>query len=181
MGSMQRSFGQVIVEVLEGNIVTQPDMDAIVNAANAQLLPGGGVAGAIHKAAGAGLKEECRPLAPIGPGEAVITSGHNLPNRFVIHCLGPIYGRDHPADVLLANCYRSALSLAEEKGLTSVVFPSISTGVFGYPLRAAAEVALGTVVEETVRLSSLSLVRFVLFGHEAFAVHKQVLQRVPTP
>ncbi|CAN0229748.1 unnamed protein product, partial [Chrysoparadoxa australica] len=121
-------------------------MDAVVNAANAQLMIGGGVAGAIHRAAGKGLAEECAPLAPIAPGEAVITSGHNLPNPYVIHCLGPVYGRDEPADRLLADCYRNALRLAEENELKSLAFPAISTGAFGYPLRAATEIAVATVL-----------------------------------
>lgn len=86
----------ISIECIQGNIVQQPDMEAIVNAANAQLRPGGGVAGAIHKAAGSGLEAECRALAPIRPGQAVISGGHNLPNRYVIHCLGPVYGVDEP-------------------------------------------------------------------------------------
>lgn len=99
--------GQVIhgvtVECRQGDIAAQPDMHAIVNAANAVLRIGGGVAGAIHSAAGRGLEQECRPLAPIRPGQAVITSAHNLPNKYVIHCLGPVYGIDEPADELLAS------------------------------------------------------------------------------
>ena len=90
------------MECVQGNIANQPDMDAVVNAANAELRIGGGVAGAIHRAAGPGLEKECRPLAPIRPGQAVITGAHKLPNRYVIHCLGPVYGRDEPAEGLLA-------------------------------------------------------------------------------
>jgi O-acetyl-ADP-ribose deacetylase len=105
----RRTLHGVVIECVTGDIVRQSDMDAIVNAANAQLRPGGGVAGAIHRAAGPGLDEECRGFAPIEPGEAVITSGQQLPNRFVIHCLGPVYGRDEPSDRLLAACYRNAL------------------------------------------------------------------------
>ena len=107
----------ITLECVQGDIADQADMEAIVNAANAQLLPGGGVAGAIHRAAGPGLEKECRPLAPIQPGEAVITGGQNLPNKHVIHCLGPIYGKDAPADLLLANCYRHALGAAEKHGV----------------------------------------------------------------
>lgn len=99
----------ITLECVKGDIADQADMEAIVNAANARLLPGGGVAGAIHRAAGPGLEKECRPFAPIQPGEAVITGGHNLPNRHVIHCLGPVYGKDEPADIFLANCYCNAL------------------------------------------------------------------------
>jgi O-acetyl-ADP-ribose deacetylase (regulator of RNase III) len=151
---------------------------AIVNAANAELRSGGGVAGAIHRAAGPGLEEEARPLAPIGPGEAVITGGHELPNRYVIHTLGPVYGRDRPEPELLAGCYRNSLALADERELESVAFPAISTGIFGYPVEEAARVALQTVVEETQRLDNVRLVRFVLFGEEDFEVHKAVLSEV---
>jgi O-acetyl-ADP-ribose deacetylase (regulator of RNase III) len=170
-----RRFGRLTLECVQGNIADQPGMDAIVNAANAQLLPGAGVAGAIHRAAGPGLAEECRPLAPIAPGEAVITGAHRLPNRHVIHCLGPVYGRDEPSDALLASCYRNALRLADERGLTSVAFPAISTGVFGYPLDAAAEVALGAVLKVAPALSAVRHVRFVLFGSGDLAIYERRL------
>ncbi len=175
---MQAKVGDVVIECVRGDITRQPDMDAIVNAANAQLMPGGGVAGAIHRAAGRGLAEECRPLAPIRPGEAVITGGHNLPNPYVIHCLGPVYGRDEPSDKLLADCYRNALRLADEKGLASVAFPAISTGAFGYPLEPAARVALSTVAEVAPTLKSVKTVRFVLFGEKDLAVHEKVLKEL---
>jgi len=149
----------------------------VVNAANAQLRPGGGVAGAIHRAAGPGLEEECRPLAPIKPGQAVITGGHNLPNRYVIHCLGPVYGVDRPSDRLLADCYRNALRLAEERGLSSVAFPAISTGAFGYPMEEAAEVAFRTIAEVAPTLKSVKVVRFVLRDEEALRVHEEALAR----
>ncbi|HAS30060.1 MAG TPA: hypothetical protein DCS56_08975, partial [Alcanivorax sp.] len=116
------------IECVQGDITAQPDLDAIVNAANARLATGGGVAGAIHRAAGPELARECAPLAPIEPGQAVLTGGHGLPNPHVIHCLGPVYGRDRPADRLLADCYRNALRLAEDAGLTSLGFPALSTG-----------------------------------------------------
>ena len=170
-----RRFGRLLLECVQGNIADQPGMDAIVNAANAQLLPGAGVAGAIHRAAGSGLAEECRPLAPIAPGEAVITGAHRLPNRHVIHCLGPVYGRDQPSDALLASCYRNALRLADGRGLTSVAFPAISTGVFGYPLEAAAEVAFAAVLKDAPALSTVRHVRFVLFGSGDLAVYERLL------
>ncbi|MFO7296348.1 MAG: macro domain-containing protein, partial [Clostridia bacterium] len=125
---MEKVIHGVKIECVQGDITKQEGFDAIVNAANAQLMPGGGVAGAIHRAAGPGLAEECKPLAPIKPGQAVITGGHNLPNRYVIHCLGPVYGVDQPSDKLLADCYRNALKLAEQHGITSIAFPAISTG-----------------------------------------------------
>jgi len=167
----------VAVEIVAGDIVRQPDMDAIVNAANARLMPGGGVAGAIHRAAGPGLAEECRPLAPISPGQAVITSGHRLPNPYVIHCLGPVYGVDHPEDELLAACYRNALELADRRGLASVAFPAISTGAFGYPLQQAADVSLGAVLDALVRLASVRTVRVVLAGDRLVRLYAETLER----
>ncbi|HEY0127613.1 MAG TPA: macro domain-containing protein, partial [Rubrobacteraceae bacterium] len=104
---MRRAVHGVTVECVRGDITSQEDVVAIVNAANAELRSGGGVAGAIHRAAGPGLEEEARPLAPIRPGQVVITGGHDLPNRYVIHTLGPVYGQDHPEAELLANCYRN--------------------------------------------------------------------------
>ncbi|GAB4235943.1 MAG: macro domain-containing protein [Acidobacteriota bacterium] len=175
---VEKKFGEVTVQVAEGDITAQPDVECIVNAANARLAPGGGVAGAIHRAAGPGLWEECKPLGPIEPGQAVITGGHRLPNRYVIHCLGPVYGRDLPSDQLLADCYRNALRLADEHRITSIAFPSISTGVFGYPMEEAAEVALGTVKEVAPSLQHVRLVRFVLWGREAWEIHRRALERL---
>ncbi len=172
---MEREVSGVKVEVVRGDISSQEDVDAVVNAANAELASGGGVAGVIHRAAGPGLYEECRPLAPISPGEAVITGGHDLPNRYVIHTLGPVYGRDHPEAEILANCYRSSLALAEQHGISSVAFPAISTGVFGYPVEEAAEVALRTVIGEAEKLQNVRLVRLVLYGEEDLEVHERVL------
>jgi len=168
----------VQIEIKKGNIVKQPDCDAIVNAANAQLRIGGGVAGAIHRAAGSGLEEETRPLAPINPGEAVITGGHQLPNPHIIHCLGPVYGRDKPEDELLANCYRNAISVAEKNDLKSIAFPAISTGAFGYPMKDAAQIALSTVKSSAEICESISLIRFVLFDDESFKVHKNVAEDI---
>lgn len=175
---MERTVGGVKIEVIQGDITSQEDVDAIVNAANAQLESGGGVAGAIHGAAGPGLAEEARPLGPIEPGEAVITGGHDLPNRYVIHALGPVYGQDRPEDKLLANCYRNSLALAEEQGIESVAFPAISTGIFGYPLEEAAEVALRVVIKEAESLQNVRLVCFVLFGEEDLEVYERVLSEV---
>ncbi len=161
-----------------GDITDQGDVDAVVNAANARLEPGGGVAGAIHRAAGPGLVEEARPLGPISPGEAVITGGHGLPNRFVIHALGPVYGQDKPEPEILARCYRNSLALAEENGAVSVAFPAISTGIFGYPVEDAARVALQTVREESGGLGVVRLVRFVLFGGQDLRAHERALANV---
>ena len=172
---MRRAVHGVTVECVLGDITAQDDVTVIVNAANAELRSGGGVAGAIHRAAGPELEREARPLAPIRPGEAVITAGHNLPNRYVIHTLGPVYGQDRPEAELLADCYRNSLALAEENGIDSIAFPAISTGVFGYPVEEAAEVALRTVVEETERREPVRLVRVVVFGGKDFEGHQKGL------
>ncbi|MBA4144018.1 MAG: macro domain-containing protein [Nitrosospira sp.] len=173
-----RRLHGVTVQCTQGDIANQPDMDAVVNAANAQLRIGGGVAGAIHRAAGPGLEEECRSLAPIRPGQAVITGAHGLPNRHVIHCLGPVYGQDEPADSLLASCYRNSLDLAEQAAIQSIAFPAISTGAFGYPLEPAARIALKTILDEVPRLSSVRHIRFVLFGAADQRLHAQVLEEL---
>ena len=178
-GNVERELtGGVKVEVVQGDVTGQEDVEAIVNAANAWLESGGGVAGAIHAAAGPGLAEEARPLGPIGPGEAVVTRGHNLPNRYVIHALGPVYGQDHPEAELLADCYRNSLHLAESRSISSVAFPAISTGVFGYPKGEAAEIALRVVIEEAEGFRSVHLVRFVLFGEEDRKVYQDTLVRL---
>ena len=171
-----RQFEQVAIETVQGDITRQPDLDAIVNAANAQLRIGGGVAGAIHRAAGPGLEKECLPLGPIRPGQAVISGGHNLPNAHVIHCLGPVYGQDEPSDQLLASCYREALMLADHNGVTAIGFPAISTGGFGYPIEPAAQVALRTVCDTAPSMATVSRVRFVLFSESDLAVFDKVLK-----
>jgi O-acetyl-ADP-ribose deacetylase (regulator of RNase III) len=175
---IERTRLGVVIECVQGDIARQHDVDAVVNAANAQLRSGGGVAGALHRAAGPRLEAECRPLAPIAPGQAVITGAHRLPNRHVIHCLGPVYGADEPADALLASCYRNALALAEQYRLASVAFPAISTGAFGFPLERATRVALGTVIEKIPQLVSLKRVRFVLHDELGLRVHREVLGRL---
>lgn len=172
---MQIERSDVTLELVQGDITAQDDIDAVVNAANAQLRTGGGVAGAIHSAAGPELREETRPLAPIEPGEAVITGGHDLPNDHIIHCLGPVYGRDEPSDELLAACYNGALDLAEDHELEAIAFPALSTGAFGYPMDEAAEVALSTVLERMSDLESVRLVRFVLYDNEALRTHEEML------
>ena len=175
---ISQSINGVTIELLQGDIASQKDMTAIVNAANAELRIGGGVAGAIHRAAGPELETECSPLAPIRPGEAVITGGHNLPNKYVIHCLGPIYGIDKPEDTFLANCYRNALKIAGENGIDSIAFPAISTGAFGYPLQPAAEIALKTVIHEAHQLQSIKTLRFVLYDKKDYDIHTAVLHQI---
>ncbi len=174
----EREFGAVTVRLVRGDIVEQPDADAIVNAANAELLPGGGVAGAIHRAAGPGLVDEASDHAPIEPGQAVLTGGHDLPNPHVIHVLGPRYGIDEPADRLLADAYREALRLADANDLRVVATPAISTGAFGYPVHEAARVALRTVADLAPRLSSLREVRFVLFDQDDLTAFGRALDEI---
>ena len=175
---MGRALGPITLEIVSGDIAHQEGIDAIVNAANAKLKPGGGVAGAIHRAAGPSLEKACGPLAPIEPGDAVITPGFNLPNPWVIHCLGPVYGVDNQPQNLLADCYANALKLAEEKGLRSIAFPAVSTGAFGYPMEEAARVALATILKEAKKLRSIRLVRFVLRDKVSKAVFAHALNEL---
>lgn len=173
---MHVEFNEVMVELSNGNIADQPDCDAIVNAANAELKTGGGVAGAIHSIGDPELEELTKPLAPIKPGEAVITDAPNLPNKYVIHCLGPVYGKDKPEDKLLSNCYRNALLLAEENGIESIVFPAISTGAFGYPMKEAAQIAFNTIKKTSAELTNVKYIRFVLFSAADYNLHLSVLK-----
>jgi O-acetyl-ADP-ribose deacetylase (regulator of RNase III) len=172
---MKKTIANTTIEIIRGDIASQPDMQAIVNAANAHLLNGGGVAGAIHRAAGPGLEKECKPMGPIRPGEAVISGGHNLPNKYVIHCLGPVYGQDKPEDKLLADCYRNALLLADKKEIESIAFPAISTGIFGYPAEDAAHVAIKTIIDTIPNLTNIRTIRVVLFAQEDFEIWKKAL------
>lgn len=158
---MRVRCANVNIEFALGDISQQPDMEAVVNAANERLMPGGGVAGAIHRAAGPGIIEECHRLAPIRPGEAVITSAGYLPNQWIIHCLGPVYGADEPSDRLLANCYVNAIVLAETHQIRGIAFPAISTGAFGYPASEAAQVTAQAVLSVVEDVRYLQTVRFV--------------------
>lgn len=175
---MKNKVKDVELELVQGDIASQDEVEAVVNAANAQLKTGGGVAGAIHRGAGPELEKACRPKAPIQPGEAVITGAFNLPNDHVIHCLGPVYGRDKPEDKLLKACYENALSLAEENEISSIAFPAISTGAFGYPIKEAAEIALNTVNDYLVNLESIKKIRFVLYDQSDFQVYKEKLNEI---
>ncbi len=175
---MIKEVDGVVLETLQGDITSQPDIEAVVNAANAQLMPGGGVAGAIHRAAGPKLAEECKSLAPIKPGEAVITDAYNLSNSFVIHCLGPVYGVDKPEDELLKKCYVNALDIADRNNISSIAFPAISTGAFGYPFREATEIAVKTVIEKAKDLKNVKKVRFVLFGEKDLQIYDEILSQL---
>jgi O-acetyl-ADP-ribose deacetylase (regulator of RNase III) len=176
--AMHTTVDGVTIELTQGDIAAQDDVQAVVNAANAQLQMGGGVAGAIHTAAGPGLADETRPLAPIEPGEAVITGGHNLPNAYVIHVLGPVYGRDQPSDALRRAGYENALALAEQNDIQRVAFPALSTGAFGYPMDPAARIALRTMLNAAPTLEAIDHIRFVLYDRQALRVHEDVLEEV---
>ena len=156
--------------------ITTLDVDSIVNAANSSLLGGGGVDGAIHKVAGHQLLEACRRLGGCETGEAKITPGFNLSARYVIHTVGPVWnGGQHGEAELLANCYRNSLQLAEENGVKSIAFPSISTGIYGYPLEEAAKVAIETVKSMEPDLKSVEEVIFCCFSRRALDVYQALL------
>jgi O-acetyl-ADP-ribose deacetylase len=173
---MRLRIGQSVLELVEGDI-TQQDTEAIVNAANEQLRVGGGVDGAINRAGGPKIQEEARKIGRCPTGQAVITTGGNLKARYVIHTVGPIY-RDgqHGEPKLLASAYRESLKVASGKGVKSLAFPSLSTGVYGYPLPEAARIALNTVKDYLAQHPEIELVRFVLFGRPAYEAFEKVLK-----
>lgn len=174
---MIRKIGTLEIEVEMGDIADQPLLAAVVNAANPQLTTGGGVAGAIHSKAGPNLYKECMPLAPIAPGEAVITKAYNLPNEYVIHCLGPVYGKDKPEDKFLKNCYINSLALAERHLIASIGFPTISTGIYGYPKHKAAEVVFNVLLDQLPKLKSLKKIKFVVFDEDDKNLYEKNLEK----
>lgn len=174
---MQRKIHGLTIECIKGDITRQPDIGVIINAANKQLKGGGGVDGAIHRAAGPKLVEASRALAPIEAGEAVITPAFDLPNDHVVHCAGPVYSKSQPVAAQLASCYRLSMQLAEQENAESIAFPAISAGIYGYPLDEAADIAVSTVADCAARAQSLKRVRFVLFSDDALAAFEQALDR----
>src|SRR5512146_2485967 len=165
-----------VLELDTGDI-TRETTDAIVNAANSSLLGGGGVDGAIHRAGGPAVLEECRQIRAshyrdgLSTGKAVATNGGNLAAKYVIHTVGPIYSGSPSDPELLASCYRESLGVAERLGLNSISFPSISTGAYGYPMDAAARVALEATLDALSTAKSVKKARFVLFGQPAYDTH----------
>ncbi len=166
------------IELVLGDI-TKQKVDAIVNAANTTLLGGGGVDGAIHKAAGPELLEECRRLGGCPTGEARITKGYRLPARFVIHSVGPVWhGGEGGEDKLLQGCYENSLKLAEQNGAKTIAFPSISTGAYRFPIKRAARIAVKSVREKLDRLRTVERVIFVCFSKADFEVYERTLNSI---
>lgn len=162
------------IEIIKGDI-TKLNVDAIVNAANNSLLGGGGVDGAIHRAAGPMLLEECKKLGGCPTGEAKITKGYNLPAKFVIHTVGPVWkGGNYNEDELLSNCYKNSLKLALENGIKTIAFPSISTGAYRFPVERASKIAFNTVMEFLQQHNEIEKVIFCCFDDNTYALYKQL-------
>ncbi|MEJ2657552.1 MAG: O-acetyl-ADP-ribose deacetylase [Desulfobacterales bacterium] len=165
------------IEIMQGDI-TALKLDAIVNAANTTLLGGGGVDGAIHRAAGPGLLDECRKIGGCPTGEARITAAYNLPAKHVIHTVGPVYrGKDNDRR-LLSLCYTNSLKLAAKNKITSIAFPAISCGAYGYPVKEACRIAMDTTCQFLEKNSTLKKVVFILFSADTYKVYKEYLEAV---
>lgn len=175
---MEIKIGSTTLSLVKGDIAQQ-EAEAIVNAANSRLAGGGGVDGAIHRAGGSKIMEECRKIGGCPTGSAVITTGGNLKAKYVIHAVGPVY-RDGKSgeEGLLASAYRRSLEIAVERGIKTIAFPSISTGAYGYPIDRASETALKTVIDFIKGNKGLGLVRFVLFSDRDLKVYEEALSRI---
>lgn len=171
-GILKHMIDEITIEIIMGSIVKQDDITAIVNTANADLKRGSGLSGIIHRAAGPGLEDECIPLAPIFPGEAVITGGHKLPNEYVIHCLSKVTGSGKSDMVTLATCYYNVLKLADVLRIKSIAFPVIAAGGSGYSIHEAAQIALTAVKNRLSILNNIVLIRFVLYTAEDYKAYK---------
>lgn len=172
-----RTINGVTLALIRGNIV-EVHADALVNAANSGLRGGGGVDGAIHRAGGPSIMEECRKIGGCPTGEAVVTTAGRLPAKYVFHAVGPIYSGSIDDERLLASAYQSCLNLAEQLQVKSISFPSLSTGIYGYPLELAAPIALRTIIEHIKKPTCLQQVLMVLFGESAYKVHEQALDKL---
>jgi len=175
MNKVEICIKNTIFQLVVGDIAEQ-ETEAVVNAANKGLAPGGGVAGAVHRVAGLKLWEECKKLGECKTGQAKITGAYNLPNKYVIHTVGPVYSGIEEDAELLKKSYLNSLKLAEENNIESVTFPALSTGAFGYPVEEAAKVAIKTIIEYLKGNTNIKLIRMVLYGDKSFDVHKKILE-----
>lgn len=171
------TIGNAKLQFVVGDITAQ-DTEAVVNAANERLAPGGGVAGAIHKAAGPDLWQECSGLGGCHTGDAKVTKGYELPNQYVIHTVGPMYSSSDKDPVLLRSCYLRSLQVADEKGIRSISFPALSTGIFGYPVKAAARVAILAFRDYLSGDTGIKLVRMVLYDQASYDAHIRILEEL---
>lgn len=169
--------GNSTLELIQGDI-TKQDTDAIVNAANKRLAPGGGVAGAIHRVAGPQLWEECKTLGGCQTGEAKITKGYNLAAKYVIHTVGPVYSGSSSDLKYLEKSYKNSLALASKNNIKTISFPSISTGAFGYPIKEASEVAIKAIIDYLKGHPEIELVRMVLYSESDYEVYKDTAERL---
>ena len=172
-----RTINGVTLALMRGNIV-EVQADAIVNAANSGLRGGGGVDGAIHRAGGPSIMEECRKIGGCPTGGAVVTSAGRLPAKYVFHAVGPVYSGSLDDERLLTSAYQNCLNLAEQHQVKSIAFPSLSTGIYGYPLELASPIALRTIIEHIKKPTCLQQVLMVLFGESAYKVHELALDKL---
>ena len=170
-------IGNSTLKLITGDITTQ-DTEAIVNAANEELTPGGGVSGAIHRAAGPELWEECKTKGGCNTGEAKLTMGYNLKAKYVIHTVGPVYSGSADNPQKLKNSYYNSLALASRNNIKSISFPSISTGIFGYPVEKASVIALGTIIDFIKEHPEIELVQMILFSEADYNLYKSSLEKI---